>query len=184
MHNMTLALVCLSLFTEAGKAAEIEGDLLEQAQRHGRLWFWWQVKLTCIALFFHGLRTEGGKLLLYGYATYELGLKLRWWVVLPMSADIRRGFALNASFESVFTVLLMAFAFALGMLVMRLCTRRAGSVLMIAFGMMFGRMVVLQNADAAGVLLLGFAFVQTMLGALLMKWIELRHAPRDAHASH
>src|SRR5688572_23948419 len=93
--NTTFALVCLSLFTDSDRAAEIEGDLLEQSRTRGRVWFWWQVKLTCLALFFYGLRQKGGKLLLISYAVHELALKLDWWVLDRVRFALWRGLDLN-----------------------------------------------------------------------------------------
>jgi hypothetical protein len=174
MHNTTLVLVILALFTSADKAAEIEGDLLEQAQGRGRVWFWWQIKLTCIALFFHNLRAEPGKLLLYGYATYELGLKLAWWVLNPMARSIRRGLHLDVSFAFVNNLVILNCAFVLGALITRYVPKQGGQIVLLAGGFLLGRELLMDGILDA-VRLAVFALLPAVLGALLMKWQELRH---------
>jgi hypothetical protein len=174
MPDTTLALTLLALFTTADKAAEIEGDLLEQAQGRGRLWFWWQVKLTCITLFFHNLRAEPGKLLLFGYATYELGLKLAWWVLNPIARSIRRGLPLDVSFTIVNYVVIVNFAFMMGLLITRYVPRQGGQVVLLAGGFLLGRELLMDGMpDAAR--MAAFALIPAMLGVLVMKWQELRH---------
>lgn len=174
MHNTTLALVLLSLFTTSDKAAEIEGDLLEQSRRHGRLWFWLQVKLTCVALFFHNVRAEPGKLLLGGFAVYELALKIDWWVLNPVRVALWRGLHLSTPQQSIFenSVHTVA-AFILAMLVTRLSPRHGGQITFIAAGFLSGR-VLLQDGWFFVPRLLAFVVIPAVLGVLLMKWMELR----------
>jgi hypothetical protein len=174
MPDTTLALTLLALFTTADKAAEIEGDLLEQAQGRGRLWFWWQIKFTCIALFLHNLRAEPGKLLIYGYATYELGLKLAWWVLNPLSRSIRRGLHLEVSHSFVNYLVILNFAFVLGLLITRYVPRQGGQILLLAGGFLLGRELLLDGfPDAAR--MAAFALLPAVTGALVMKWQELRY---------
>jgi hypothetical protein len=185
MHNTTLALVILSLFSDSDKAAEIEGDLLEQARRHGKLWFWLQVKLTCIALFFHNLRKEPAKFLLCGYAVYELVLKFNWWAVNPVRFALWRGLHLDTSQlpvmdNSINTVV----AFGLGMLLTWLSPKHGSQITFVAAGFMLGRIALL---DGVAYLprLIAFALIPAVAGVLLMKWRELHTSgPHKLHASH
>jgi hypothetical protein len=186
MHNTTLALVILSLFTTVDKAAEIEGDLLEQAGRHGRLWFWLQIKLTCITLFFHALRMEPGKLLLFGYAVYELVLKLNWWALNPVRRALWRGLDLNRFQLPVMdNAIDTAVAFSLGMLATWLSPRHGSQITFVAAGFMIGRVVLLDSQEYKVPRFIAFALIPAVAGVLLMKWRELRGSgTHKLHASH
>jgi hypothetical protein len=172
MHNTTFALTVLALFTTADRAAEIEGDLLEQSRSRGRVWFWLHVKLTCVALFFYALRQETGKLLLFSYAIYELGLKLSWWVLIPVTVTLRRSFGLDIPHETLHDFVIAPCAFGLGMLITHLSPKHGGSLVLLAGGLLFGRVTLLDGVPDA-VRLVGFALLPAVLGALLMKWMEL-----------
>lgn len=174
MHNTTFPLVLLSLFTSTDRAAEIEGDLLEQARTRGNLWFCWQLKLTCIALFLHGLRKDAGKLLLVSYAIYELVLKLNWWALMPLRAALRKGLSLEAAhMPLVNNVIAALVAFTLGMLVTRLAPRQGAAMVMLAAGMWLGRLVVLEGpAEVPRFVVV--ALLPAICGVLLMKWVEVR----------
>jgi hypothetical protein len=183
MHDTTLALVILSLFTTTDKAAEIEGDLLEQARRRGRVWFWWQIKLTCIALFFHGLWREAGKLLLIGYAVYELVLKLNWWALNPLRFALWRGLDLDASQLPVMDNLVVTLtAFSLAMLSTRLSPGHSFRIIVLAAGFMCGRFLLLDDiADVPR--FLAFALLPGIAGAIVMKWMMLNGRAGQSHAS-
>jgi hypothetical protein len=185
MHNTTFALVVLSLFTDADKAAEIEGDLLEQARRHGKLWFWLQVKLTCIALLFHSLRAETAKFLLYGYAVYELVLKFNWLVLNPLRASVRRGFHLDAAqFGVVNNLITVQVAFTLGMALVLLSPKHGSKITAVAAGFMIGRVALLDGVSDIP-RLIAFALIPAVAGNLLMKSLELRNGgPFIPYASH
>lgn len=175
MHKITFALVVLSLFTSNEKAAEVEGDLLEQARSRGRIWFWWQLKFVCIALFLHALRQETGKLLLLSYAIYELGLKLNWWALMPLTFWVGRNQMISLSPVLVRDVIMLPCAFAVGMLVMRLSPRQGGQLVFLAAGMLLGRVAILDGfADVWRLFLV--AVLPALGGALLMKWMDLRAA--------
>lgn len=174
MHETTFALVLLSLFTTTDKAAGIEGDLLEQARRHGPLWFWLQVKWTCLMLFFHTLRKDSGMLLLVSYAIYELMLKLNWWGLIPLRAALRKGLSLEAAqMPSINNVITTLVAFTLGMLVTRLAPRHGAALVTLAAGMWLGRLVILEGSDELPRFLIA-ALVPVLCGTLLMKWLEVR----------
>jgi hypothetical protein len=185
MHNTTLALIILSLFADADKAAEIEGDLLEQALRHGKFWFWFHVKLTCITLFFHNLRTETAKLLLCGYAVYELVLKFNWWALNPLRWALWRAFHLETSRLSVMDNFInTVVAFTLGMLLTRLSPKHGSQITFVAAGFMLGRVALLDGV-AELPRLITFALIPAVAGVLLMKWRELRGSgPHKLQASH
>jgi hypothetical protein len=174
MPDTTFALTLLSLFTTADKAAEIEGDLLEQSRVRGRAWFWWQVQLTCIALFFHGLRQEAGKILLFSYAIYELLFKFGYWVLNPMRRALARALDARVS-EMPLTngAIDVLFGFTVGMLLVRLFPKHGGQIFFIVFGLAFGRVALLRSVPEAAAIAL-FGGVPALLGALLMKWMELR----------
>ena len=174
----TFALVCLSLFTDVDRAAEIEGDLLEQVKRRGKFWFWWQVKLTCLALFFYGLRQERGRLLLISYALYELALKLDWWVLWSVRVALWRGLDLTRGQLPVMENCLHTFvAFSLAMLVVRLSPKYGGPSILLAGGFLLGRVVLLAENDPTHSVIrfLVFILLPAIVGTLLMKWMELRH---------
>jgi hypothetical protein len=184
MHNTTLALTILALFTNNDKAAEIEGDLLEQA-RGKRLWFWWQVKLTCIALFFHNLRAEPAKLPLLGYAVYELMLKFNWWVLTPLRRSLRGGLDLDEAQAIVMNnVIAVQVAFMMGIVLTLLSPKQGAQLTFIAAAFYLGRLVLLEGlADVPR--FLAFALVPAVLGVLLMKALELRNGgPFIPQASH
>jgi hypothetical protein len=183
MHNTTFALAVLAMFTTAERAAEIEGDLLEQSRTRGRLWFWWQVKLTCIVLFFYGLRQEAGKLLLISYAVYELVLKLNWLALNPLRFALWRGLDLdNSQLPVMHNFVNSSVAFSLAMLVTRLSPRHGGYITLLAGGFMFGRIVLLDGAPFVPRFVV-FVLLPAISGALLMKWLELRHRSSDGIAA-
>lgn len=186
MHNTTLALVLLSLFTDSGKAAEIEGDLLEQARRHGMPWFWLQVMLTCVALFFHNLRTEAAKFLLCGYAIYELVLKLNWWALRPLRYSLWDRLDLETSQLPVMdNCINTAVAFGLGMLLTGLSPKHGSQLTFVAAGFMLGRVVLLDSQEYKVPRFIAFALIPAVTGVLLMKWQQLRGSdPHKLHASH
>ena len=176
MHKITFALTLLALFTHPDKAAEIEGDLLEQSRRNGRLWFWLQIKLTCIALFFHTLRTEAGKLLLLSYAAYELVVKLDWWALRPLRFVLWRDLDLDAAQRPVMdNFIYTSVAFGLGMLLVRLSPQHGGQITLLAGGFLLGRIALLEGAWFVPRLVV-FVLLPAILGALLMKWMELRRS--------
>jgi hypothetical protein len=183
MPDATPALTLLALFTTADKAAEIEGDLLEQAQSRGRLWFWLQVKLTCIALFFHQLRTEPANLLL-GYAAYELVLKLNWWALSPLRFALWRGLDLDRSqLPMLDNSIIFVVALGLGKLVTWLSPKRGGQITLLAAGFVLGRVALLDGIEALPRLLV-FALLPGVAGMLMMKWMQLRRGgPQDLWAS-
>jgi hypothetical protein len=55
MRSGSLAEAMLVLFTSPDRASSTIGDLAEQAQSHGRVWFWLQVLRTTAALFWRDL---------------------------------------------------------------------------------------------------------------------------------
>ncbi len=173
-HNTTFALTLLALFTSSDKAAEIEGDLLEQSRSNGRLWFWWQVKLTCLMLFVHGVRAETAKLLLFSYAIYELVQKFNWWVLNPMRRSFRRSLDLNvADMALTNNVIDVLFAFWIGMMLTRLSPKHGGQIILLVCGMVIARETLMTGiADAAEFIV--YTLI-ALLGALVMKWQELRY---------
>lgn len=174
MHDTTFALTVLALFTTAERAAEIEGDLLEQSRIHGRTWFWMQIVLTCIALFFHGLRQGVGGTLLFSYAIYELLFKFGWWVLRPMRWMLARTFELRVPEMQMANMSIDAlFGFAIGMLLVRAFPKNDGQILVLVIGLALGRVALLRSVpEALGIALVGA--MPALLGALLMKWRELR----------
>ncbi len=56
MFSSPLSFTLLTLFTSPERAASIQGDLSEEAQARGRIWFWSQVIRTTGALWGHGLK--------------------------------------------------------------------------------------------------------------------------------
>jgi hypothetical protein len=56
MHNRSLALLLLSLFTTRQRAAAIEGDLIEESEHRGSRWFAMHVVGTTLALFRESVR--------------------------------------------------------------------------------------------------------------------------------
>jgi hypothetical protein len=180
MHDTTFVLTILALFTSRENAAEIEGDLLEQSRRHGRGWFWWQVGQTSLALFLHRLRQEGGRLLLFSYAVYELALKLNWWGLNPLRRALRSKLALEAPQMLMMNhAITFLSALALGVLLARLSPKQGGQIALLASGLLLGRVALLSGVSAA-VPFVPFAFVPALAGALLVKWLELRGSAQNA----
>jgi hypothetical protein len=184
MHNTTFALTTLALFVTPDKAAEIEGDLLEQA-RGNKLWFWYQVKLTCIALFFHNLRAEPAKLLLCGYAVYELVLKFDWWVLRPLRYSFRRSFELDAAQSVIMNNLIVVqVAFVLGIVLTLLSPKHGSQITFVAAGFFLGRVALMDGASDVPRFIF-FGLIPAVVGVLVMKWQELRNGgPFIPHASH
>ncbi len=89
MHKRSVPLIFLALFTSAERAAEIEGDLLEQRRVNGMLWFVAHVILTAFALFRQTLIQQPLLVLLPGYAVYELVVKLHLWAIQPTLIYLR-----------------------------------------------------------------------------------------------
>lgn len=177
MHGTTIALVLLALFTSNDKAAEIEGDLLEQSRTRGKLWFWWQVKLTCIALFFHGLRRHTGMLLLISYAMYWLTLEFNAFVLSKVHTFLWRRLDLNnAQLPIMENAIWSATAFGLGMLAVKLSPKHGGQVTLLAGGLLCGRVWLWDSPEMQVPRLVVFVLLPAILGVLLMKWMELRGA--------
>ena len=68
--NLTRSL--LTLFTTPEKAEGIEGDLIEQAPAHGRMWLRVQLVQTWLALAFAAFRQEPGYTIILRFATYQM----------------------------------------------------------------------------------------------------------------
>jgi hypothetical protein len=177
MADTTNTLALLAMFTSEEKAAEIEGDLLEQAVANGMSWYVLQLLGTLISLFLYGLRKEAGKLILLSYAVYELVLKLNWMVLRPLRRELgdRLGFAANEMLP-VSNTFNGAVAVALAMLMIRLSPRYGAYVLVLAVGMMLGRVTILGDPLYA-LQLLCFAALPAFLGAFAMRrLLHTRHA--------
>lgn len=185
MHNTTFALTTLALFVTPDKAAEVEGDLLEQA-RGNKLWFWYQVKLTCIVLFFHNLRAEPAKVLLCGYAVYELMLKFNWWVLNPVRFGLRRGLDLDwAQFAWVNNLILVQATFVMGMMLTMLSPKHGSQITFIAVGFMAGRIAMLDGMLNPLPQFIVFGMIPAVAGTMLMKGLELRNGrPLYPYASY
>jgi hypothetical protein len=80
--NLTQSL--LTLFTTPEKAEEIEGDFIEQAPAHGRLWLRVQLVQTWFALAFAAFRQEPVHTILLSYAIYELARRIDYSIVNPI----------------------------------------------------------------------------------------------------
>ena len=86
--NLTRSL--LTLFTTPEKAEEIEGDLIEQAPAHSRLWLRVQLMQTWFALAFAAFRQQPGHTLVLSYAIYELGRGINNSMVPPIRLYVLR----------------------------------------------------------------------------------------------
>lgn len=174
MSDATFVLAFLSLFTSVERAAEIEGDLLEQAGTQRRLWFVGQVLVTGFVLFLHGIRQQPGKLLLFSYAVYELTVNFNWWVLTPLRRTLGRTLDLSVS-EMLMTNDLIngLVGFSLGMLLTRLFPKYAGQIILLTSTLWLGRIALLTNVQAA-VELAFFALTPALLGALCLQRILLQ----------
>lgn len=181
MHKLTFTFTVLCLFTSADRAAEIEGDLLEQAQQHGALWYCVQVIATCFALFAQALRAEPVVQLLMGYAVYELAVNLNWWMLRPLrfmlgttlKAPGAEMLLLNGSVNALFALLL-------SMTAGKMAPRRATQIVIIASALMLARLTLLRGTEFA-LLTAAFTLVPAFVGLMVMKTLELRktQAPRE-----
>jgi hypothetical protein len=175
MPDTTFAQSLLALFTTPDRAAEIEGDLLEQRRERGSLWFAWQVIATSATLCLAGLRQRGGLLLLIAYATYELVLKLNWMVLLPVKRRMAHEWDLTFLVpELVRNGINGTTNFLLGMLLVRLSPRHGASVVLLAAGLMLGRVAILDSVGYA-LQMAVFGVTPALGGMLLMRWLQLRH---------
>lgn len=175
MPDPTFVTTLLALFASDEKAEEIHGDLLEERQRRGLLWYCVQVKLTCMALAVESIRRQP-VLALLAYALYELGLKLNWWVLRPLHHIIHANAALGAWQQALLSDLVKAGAtFVFVLLVTQLARGRTGVVVLGAIALLLARMALLQgwmNAAALIPVVVPMAFA-AMLG---LRWLQLRNA--------
>lgn len=166
MHDPTFAVMLLALGTTTEKACAIEGDLLEQARTHGKLWFHLQVVLTTLALLRQSSMKEMAMILLQGYAVYELSVKLEWWLIRPLRYFVSREWGWSTAAVATARLLLwVVIACVVGKLLSRLLSANGFKVALLASLLLLVRVTLLQTNVSAGLL---FAF--GVLPMLLAAW--------------
>ena len=174
MPRLSPASFILSLFCPFDKAQEIEGDLIEQSHRHGTLWFWLNVANTAGALLAQSIRSKLLIVFLCSWATYELAVKVWFYVLRPTYVFLISRVGTSAEFGvtaevTMAMVILLVAGFALS----RLLPRLGFQICLGTIACMILRMVVLQegiSADEA----IKYAFAPMLAGCLLSHWLNLR----------
>jgi hypothetical protein len=72
VSDSPVSLILLALFTSDERASEIWGDLREESQTHGRVWFWSHVVRTAGALCWSGFRRAPFRTVGAGLAGFSL----------------------------------------------------------------------------------------------------------------
>jgi hypothetical protein len=168
MHKPSFALVFLALFANVEKAAEIEGDLLEQVRVHGRLWFVTQIILTSFALFRQTLLQQPLLVLLTAYGVYELVVKLYLWVIRPFRYYLQGDLDYSTQL-AVFSTRCMSITsgYLIGMTLVRFLPKTGMPIAIGAAGLVMARVLLLQEVTSTSALL--FFVVPVLLGGLHAK---------------
>ena len=154
MRNPSMPLVFLALFTTVEKAEEIEGDLLEQAHSHGRLWFIIQLVLTSCALFRQTLLQQPLLVLLPGYGVYELVVKLQLWAIRPLRLYLQHDLDYPATLLSFGTRFVWVISgYLIGMTLVRYLPRTGIHVAIGAHSLIITRVLMLHEVATASALL-------------------------------
>lgn len=161
MHKPSLAFSLLSLFAPPEKAAEIEGDLIEQSRSRGRAWKALHVLLTTVALFRAAVLRNFFFVVLLSYGTYELMAKTFFWGIRPLQVYLLFELALPGSVVRPLIYLLASSAgLFVGAALVRFLPRVGTQVAIGTIGLFFLRLAVLQE---------GFSVYQVLLyGAMPM----------------
>jgi len=173
MPKPTLPLITLSFFTTPQKAAEIEGDLVEQAYQERKLWFAYQVALTALFLFRSALIRNFFAVALMSYATYEFCTKAYFRGIRPLRWYVEFELGVPSSYSLLLTyALVILVTFLAGWVLLRLLRNLGSQVLIGVITLLFLRLAVLQEGFT--LVQLSFCVAVPMLaGAILANWINL-----------
>ncbi|MES2623874.1 MAG: hypothetical protein V4628_01225 [Pseudomonadota bacterium] len=178
MHKPSVSLVLLAFFTTAEKAEEIEGDLLEQAQIHGKPWFILHVFLTALALGRQTLLQQPLLVLLPGYAVYELVVKLQLWAILPLRRYLQYELDYPATlllFSTRFVWIITGYL--VGMALIRYLPKTGIHVAIGAATLIMARVVMLNEVSSISALL--FLVMPILLGGFHAKSRNLHEQTRS-----
>lgn len=166
MRKLTLSLVFLSLFTNVEKAAEIEGDLIEESQAQGKLWFILHVLLTSFSLLKQSFMKNPIPALLLAYAIYELVFKIVYWLMIPLWRYLV--YEINLSRVSVMLGLylsMMIFIYLVGSALVRFFPKNGTQIALLSVLLILFRGIALQEFNYGGVAL--FVLFPILLGCIL-----------------
>jgi hypothetical protein len=180
MHKPSFTLAFLALFTTVEKAAEIEGDLLEQARVHGRLWFVTQVIAIAFALFWQTLLQQPLPVLLPAYAVYELVVKLHLWALRPLRYYLEFDLDYSAQLVEVsIKGISFVLAYLIGMTLVRFLPKTGMPVAIGAVTLIMARVLMLQEVMSASAVL--FFAMPILLGGLHAKSMNLYKQFKTEH---
>jgi hypothetical protein len=163
MHKPSVPLIFLALFTSAERAAEIEGDLLEQRRVNGSLWFVTHMVLTAFALFRQTLMQQPLLVLLPGYAVYELLVKWHLWAIRPALIHLR--YELDYPLEPLIASrsIWIVTGYLLGFMLVRYLPKTGIHTAIVAVTLGMARALLLNEVSSVSVLV--FLVVPVLLGA-------------------
>lgn len=145
MPDPSASLAVLSLFTTPERAAEIEGDLIEQAQSRGSLWYASQIAVTTLALFRASVFRNFFVLALMSYAAYELSAKSYFFGFRPLRWYLQSEGVSLATVTWLTYTLVAVFTFIVGAGLVRLVPRLGAQVAIGAITLFLLRLFVLQE---------------------------------------
>lgn len=174
MAEPSLSLSILALFTPPERAAEIEGDLIEQAHSRSSAWFACHVVLTALSLCRAAVARNFLFVALLSYAAYELTAKAFFWGIRPLRwyAEYELGIA-RLPTVSLTYALVVLFTFAAGGGLVRFLPAFGAQVAVGAIVLFLLRLVVLQEGYTVVQLVLCVA-VPILAGAIVTNWLSLR----------
>ena len=174
MLEPSVALALLSLFTTPQKAAEIEGDLIEQARDRGSIWYAYHVALTALSLFRAAILRSFVFVALLSYATYELCAKTFFWGIRPFRwyIEFELGLARSPTISLTYGLVVL-FTFLVGGSLVRFLPSFGATVAVGAIALFFLRLAVLQEGYT--ILQVTLCVAAPMLaGSFLANWMSLQ----------
>ena len=170
MGKPTLAYATLSLVVPADRAAEIEGDLIEQSVGKSSLWFSTQIALTALLMFRASILRNPVVALLLGYAVYELMVKAHIWGIRALRIHLLYELDLPR-FPALIPVyfLLIALPFVVGAALIRLVPTYGFHAAAAAAALLLFRTVILNEGVSVLTVVL-YVAMPMMLGALYASW--------------
>jgi hypothetical protein len=181
MPKPSFSLSILSLFTTPERAAEIEGDLIEQAHSQGSGWFTYHVVITALSLFRAVVAKNVLLISLLSYASYELCAKVFFLGIRPLRWYLEFEIAFPRTATTSLTyALVVVFMFVVGNGLVRLLPAHGGPVALGTAALFYLRLAVLQEGYSVTQATLCVA-APIILGCLLANWLRL--SERTAHFS-
>ncbi len=177
MHKPSLALSMLSLFASPEKAAEIEGDLIEQSHSRGRAWMALHVSLTTLALFRAAALRNFFLVVLMSYGTYELMAKAFFWGIRPLQVFLLFELAVPGSLVRPLIYLLASLTgLVAGAALVRFLPRAGSQVAIGTIGFFLLRLAILQEGFSVFQLSL-YVATPMLLGMFVVnRWALARQA--------